>query len=194
MQFKNYLYILALLMMLSSCAGLARATRFAKCEFRSGKVDNLRLADVNINGIETFESINLVDAGKITLALTRKRLPLSFTYNLEVRNPNDKVAALSTVDWVLVLDGTDVTEGTTNQRIEIPPGEIRNMRLDFSIDLFEVLNKETGQSLLNLALSLVNKNKEPVKVSLKIKPAFLIAGIEVKYPGYFKVEKEFGAQ
>lgn len=194
MQLKNYLYLLAFLILLNGCAGLARANRFAKCEFRSGKVDNLRLAGVNINGVETLESINLIDAGKITVALTQKRLPLSFTYNLEVRNPNDKVAALSTIDWVLVLDGTDVTEGTTNQRIEIPPGEIRNMTLDFSIDLFEVLNKEAGQSLLNLALSLVNKNKEPVKVSLKVKPSFLIAGVQVKYPGYFKVEKEFGAQ
>jgi len=182
-------------MSLNSCRSIVQGKRFAECEFRTTTVDNFRLAGVNVLGIKDLSELTLLDAGNVTASLLQGRLPLTFTLNVEVMNPNEKKAAINTMDWILLIDDSEITSGTTNQRIEVPPnGGITNMPLHFDLELTDIFQKETGNALINLALGLVNKNKEPSRIAIRVKPSFMIAGGEVKYPGYITVSKKFKSE
>jgi hypothetical protein len=59
-------------------------------------------------------------------------------------------------------------------------------------DLRKTLGQQTGESLANFALGLTDRDHEPLRFTLKIKPTFITSsGKRISAPGYAKVEKEF---
>jgi hypothetical protein len=58
--------------------------------------------------------------------------------------------------------------------------------------LRETLGDQTGESLANFALGLADRDRQPLRFTLKLKPTFITkSGRRISPPGYSKVEKEF---
>lgn len=177
---------------LQSCKSLFEAKRFASCEFRLMGLDNMQVAGVDVRGLRDLSQIGILEAGKITLAVAKGQLPVVFTLNMEVRNPNDKVASLSRLDWILLIDENEITQGSTVEKVEVQPGGVATLPLQFNLDFKQIFNKETGNSLVNLVLNLINQGKEDTRITAKIKPSFSIGkNGSISYPGYIRLSHEF---
>ena len=192
---KVFLSLFLLVGILNSCRTIRELKALSKCEFRIKEINTLNLGAVDLLRINGFSDLNLGDAAKLGLAYKSGSLPLNITFNIEARNPNEKLAAMEKLDWILEVDKTNFLNGTTNQRVEVPiNGGVANFPITTSFDIRKALDKESVNSLVNLISAVKGDNMEESRIRLKIKPRFKIAGITMGYPGYIKLGKTFSSK
>lgn len=176
----------------NSCNFLKEISTLGKCEFRVTTLEDPEIAGVDISQIRSFTDLNFVDMGIISSSFLRGDLPLSFTLNVEVRNPNPAMAALNGLEYLAFIDDVEVARGQLDRRIEIPAnGGITTIPLRLSTDLIDILKKDSRQALVNFGLNLADAGNRPTRVSIKEKPTILVGAMEINYPGYFTVKHDF---
>ena len=177
-----------------SCQQLKQMANFTQCEFRMSSVENTSLAGVNVQQIQSFSDLNLLDAGRLTAAYATGSMPLTLTANVEARNPNNSVAAMNSLDWILLIEDRELVTGTLNDRVSIAPdGGTTTLPIRISTDLRKALAGKSARETAELGLGLVNNgNKPSKKMSLKIRPSIMIGSAVVRYPGYITIGTNFG--
>ena len=75
-----------------------KMANFAKCQFRLASVENAALAGIPLQSanLSDISPLNLI---KLQTVFTSGTLPLGFTLNLEVKNPNSCTAGMNKVEW-----------------------------------------------------------------------------------------------
>ncbi len=120
------------------------------------------------------------------------KLPLGFTVNVEVQNPNPQKATMNELYWILFIDEKEITQGKVGDRLTVPPdGGRAIMPVDVHIDLFEVLTGESADAVVNFGMNLSGSGGTPSRIKLKVKPTIYVGMKRIKYPGYFIIEEEF---
>ena len=112
------------LLTLGGCAALkqfAEMGTFSKCQFRLVSVANVSLADISLQGVNRMSDIGFMDLAKLQSVFSGGSLPLKLTLNIEVKNPNASAAAMSKFQWLLYMDGNQLTSGMMERRVEIQP-------------------------------------------------------------------------
>ena len=191
----KYLSVLLLIVSLVSCDVLQQVDQmknFAKCKFRLKSVKNIELAGIDIQQIQSVSDLGLIDLGIITAAFAGGRLPLDFTLNLEVQNPNNETAAMNRLDWILLIDDIEMVRGTNNDRVSVPAnGGISILPLSMSFDLLKTLSGESGEAVMNFGFNLAGMGDRPTRITLKAKPTIYVGGQAISYPGYISIENNF---
>jgi hypothetical protein len=187
---------ITLVAVLASC-GVARQLNelknFAQCDFRLKTMENTTLAGVNVQQVRSITDLNLLQAGKITAAYASGSLPLDFLLNIEVKNPNNSLAAMNGLEWIMLIDGVEMTNGILNERTEIAPNNgITTLPLHIRTDLRKALAGKSAESTVNFGMNLVGAGNRPSRITLKVKPSIMIGNTAVNYPGYLSVNNEFG--
>lgn len=195
---KKLIFVLSALFALTSCDVLEQASQMAtlaKCDFRLKTVENTSLAGVNIQRIQKLSDVNLMDAARITSAYAGKSFPLTFTLNVEARNPNTGTASMQRLDWILLIDDIEMANGTNTQPVSIPGNQgTAIIPLQISTDLKKSLSGKSGEAILNFGFNLAGAGNSPSRITLKAKPTITISGFAVSYPGYITVSKEFSSK
>ncbi len=190
----NVFTVFILFSLLSSCSFLKDMATLGKCEFRMTTLQDPELAGVDISRIHNFSDLNFVDIGIISASIMKGEMPLSFTLNVEARNPNPASATLSKLEYIAFIDDVEVASGALNKRIEIPAnGGVASIPLRLQTDLIEILKKDSRQALVNFGLNLADAGSRPTRVSIKVKPTILVGSLEINYPGYFTVKYDFSS-
>lgn len=175
-----------------SCGAIKRAANLTRCEFRKKDIDKLNLGDVDVRNVNNLTDLGFNNIAKLGKAFSSGSLPLEVNFQIDVKNPNDAVAAVNKIEWILEIDDKEMTRGTTNQRIEVQPEQTTTFPLGMRLDLKKILSGESKNSLLNFAMNLVGAGEEQTRIKLKIKPFFRILGAQIGYPGYIKLGPTFG--
>ncbi len=198
MSYKRLLYIALIILLLGSCdisRQIYEMTTFSKCDFRLYTVEDMKLAGVNIQQYKSYTDLSFLDITAISTSLAKGKLPLTFTLNVQVKNPNPTTAALNKMDWILFIDEIEILQGVSDQRAEIPPnGGVSNLPLQINADLMKVLSGESGEAVSNFAFNLSGQGNRPSRIMLKIKPSIMVGNTPVSYPGYISVKNEFTSQ
>ncbi len=169
----------------------AELNTFVQCKFKLKTVKNLRLANVDVQKVKDYKQLNMMDVINLTSAVTSGKIPLTFTLNMEVKNPNQKLAAMNRLNWILLIDGIEMTSGVVEQRVEIPSGNSTVLPMKMKVDLKEVLKGETAKSIINFGLNLADASDKPTRITLKAKPTIVVAGRPISYPDYITIKNEF---
>jgi hypothetical protein len=172
-----------------------QAKAFKNVDVRLASVDQATVGGVNVLNLHQAGDLGTAERALLAVAATSGNLPLRMRVNLEFRNPNSETAALNEFDYIALIDGKEVAKGHTNQRIEVPAnGGLVTAPIEVQSNLREALGEQSGESLANFALGLTDRDKEPLRFTLKLKPTFITSsGKRISPPGYSKVEKEFTA-
>ena len=177
-----------------SCAYLKELSALKQCDFRYGTLENPALAGVNIEDIKDIEDLGFRDMGMVAQSIFKGKLPLTFTINVEVQNPNSKTASLNRLEYIALIDKVQIAEGEVNKRIEIPAGGIASVPVEIETDIIRILQKDSRNALINFGLNLADASKKPTRVKLMIKPFIRIGNKDLEYPGYIKIRQEFGEE
>jgi len=192
---RNYIIIPMIILAAisqNSCNFLKEMSTLGKCEFRLTTLVDPEIAGVDVSQIRSFTDMSLVDMGIISASFLKGTLPLSFTLNVEVRNPNPAMAALNRLEYLAFIDDVEVASGQLDRRIEIPAnGVVTTIPLRLNTDLINIMKKESRQALVNFGLNLADAGNRPTRVSIKVKPTILVGAMEINYPGYFTVKHDF---
>jgi hypothetical protein len=172
-----------------------QAKAFKNVDVRLASVDQATVGGVNVLNLRQAGDLGTAERALLAAAATAGNLPLRMRVNLEFRNPNAETAALNEFDYIALIDGKEIAKGHTNQRIEVPAnGGLVMAPVEVQSNLREAFGDQSGESLANFALGLTDRDREPLRFTLKIKPTFITSsGKRISPPGYSKVEKEFTA-
>ena len=191
--------IAATCMTFSSCEVLqsmgnqmAELANLSNCEYSLKDVTGLTVAGVNVKKL-TNGQITASDVLNLTSALVNKKVPMSMNVNINVKNPTDNNAALSMMDWILDIDGSQFANGTSNQKYTITKKATTAVPLGVNTDLYSMFSKDGITSLKNFVSSFKNDGTSS-KVGLRIKPSLNVGSYTVPMPNYIKVEKKTGSQ
>lgn len=192
-----FAWIILTAFLVNSCDILDQAQQvamFSRCEFRLSSLTNAKIAGVNVQNIKSFNDLNMLDATRIATAYSTGSLPLTFTLNVQSRNPNTRPAGMNRLDWILMIDELEVLNGVTEQKITIPAnGGTAVLPMELKIDLMKVLETKNVESLANFALNLTGMGNTPTRVSMRAKPTINIGTTPVTYPGYITIDSEFSS-
>lgn len=170
----------------------SQAVNLANCEFRIRSVTDIQLAGIDVNRISNIKDLTWSDAQKLMVALTKSTFPLSFIVNIDARNPNVTTAGLNNLDYIVFIDDIQMTSGTFNQPISIPPNNgTSSIPMQMTVDLKQVLQGKSADAMLNFAMNLSGSGGKPTRFKVKLKPYIMVNGQPLSYPGYITVKTEF---
>lgn len=184
-------------MMLSSCdivnelAGQVQSVaNLANCEFSMKNVSNVSVAGVNVKNL-TQGKLTASDVVKLAAAYTSKQVPLAMDVNVNVKNPTKQQAAMTAMDWILAIDGSDVANGVSNKKFTVKPSTTTTVPLGVNTDLGNLFSSKGVESLKNFASSFTTEGVSS-KVGLRVRPQLSVGSTQVPFPNYIKLEKKTG--
>ncbi|MDB5267957.1 MAG: hypothetical protein JWP58_997 [Hymenobacter sp.] len=183
---------------LSSCGiseQVQQAKAFKNVDVRLVGIEQATLAGIDVTNVRQASDLSTVQKAALLAGYASRNLPLRLRLNLEFRNPNDETAALNEFDYIALLDGKEVAKGRTTQRIEVPAnGGVATAPITLESNLRDAVGDQTEESLANFALGLADGDRQPVRLTLRLKPTFITnSGRRISPGGYTTVDKEFRA-
>lgn len=175
---------------LQGLLGQAQAiANLANCTYTLTNVNNVSVAGVNLKKI-TNGQVNAADVITLSAALLNKKLPLSMDVNVNVKNPTNYDARLSTMDWALDIENTQFATGMVNQNRTIAAKKNATVPLAVGTDLYSLFSKNGIESVKKFAGSFKSDGTSS-KVALRIRPHVTVAGMDMP-TSYITLSKNVG--
>jgi len=177
----------------AGCATLQQIATVGRVDFRLDDVSGLRLAGVDLSGVRSVDDLNVVEVGRITLAVTRNELPIEFELGVAASNPvgEDGDARLTALDWTLLLEGRETVRGALDRDYLIPAGSSTRIPVTIAFDLIEFVDGN-ATDLTELALSLAGAGGSPKNVALRALPTIDTPLGPIRYPEPIVIGAEVG--
>ncbi|MDR0232148.1 MAG: hypothetical protein LBI82_08530 [Dysgonamonadaceae bacterium] len=189
---KRIIALCSFALVMFSCnvgQSLLGAYSLTQCKYDFNSISNISLGGVNVG------SDNLVSSALALASIfTKSSIPLQFTLNLDVKNPGVQTALLNGLQYILEIDGIQMSTGALDSKIQVAPGETGKLPLNLSFDLKKAMSGQSADAIKNLALNFVGIGSEPTKVNFQLKPSFDIGGQLMQSPAFIPVSFSFGGK
>ena len=180
----------AVLLFFSGCDAFKQAYTATQCKYDYNSISNLRLS-----GVDLSKGVNLLTGVPALLSIlsgNSASIPLDFTVNLNVSNPNKSAAVFSGLQYILKIDDVQFAAGATQQTLNVAAGGTQVLPMSFSIDLATLMKGDSKTTVQNIAKNFIGIGDEKSKITLNIKPSFTVAGRNVVSPSYIPISFSFG--
>lgn len=194
---KKILYSLFVVIIFSSlsCSVYETIVNLSRLQFKLGNVNGFLLNGVSISDKSKLDDFSAFDIIKLSTAVVQGSLPVSFTLNVEAKNPNDGTggykktdATLKSFPWRLNLDGKEILTGNISSPVTVPgTGDATIIPIQISVDLVKLFKDEGYESLINLALNLGGKGGSASRLTIYAKPTVTSPLGDITYPGELKI-------
>ncbi len=194
---KKILYSLFVVIIFSSlrCSVYETIVNLSRLQFKLGNVNGFLLNGVSISDKSKLDDFSAFDIIKLSTAVVQGSLPVSFTLNVEAKNPNDGTggykktdATLKSFPWRLNLDGKEILTGNISSPVTVPgTGDATIIPIQISVDLVKLFKDEGYESLINLALNLGGKGGSASRLTIYSKPTVTSPLGDITYPGELKI-------
>lgn len=168
---------------------LAGAYSLTQCKYSYNSISGLSLAGINLQNASSLSSLNASSAAALVAAFATSSgsLPLNFTLNLNVENPNMQTALLNGLGYILEIDGMEMTSGSLTQQFQVGANQTATLPLTLGFDLKKVMSGQSLDAMKNLAFNFAGIGSSSSNVTLKLQPSLLIGTQTIKSPSYIPV-------
>ncbi|MDR2919062.1 MAG: LEA type 2 family protein [Tannerella sp.] len=183
--------LLAAIMFLPGCSSLQSAYNLKNCTYSYKSISNLTLSEMNLSN-----GISALNAAKILALLngSSSSIPLDFTLNLDVYNPNTSQAAFQALSYIVEIDDVEFTTGYLTQAFSVNAGDTKQLPITIGVDLAQLISKNSKSAIVNIAKNFVGVGDEKSKVTVQLKPTFNVGGSLIASPVYIPVHFSFGGK
>lgn len=181
---QRRLLALAALLTLGGCATFQQVLALRDVDFTVDRIEDARLAGVELRAVRSFEDLGFADAGRLAMAVADRELPLSFDLHLTAINPADNSvdARLVRMDWTLLLQGRETLSGVFADETVLRPGVPTDVPIGISLDLVDFF-EGNARDLFELALALTDQEGgAPKEVTLRATPTVETRLGPIRYP------------
>lgn len=192
---KKILGLLLFISVLFSGCGvgndLTSAYNITQCEYRYKNIANLNVSGMNLsNGISPAYIPKLLSI----LGGTASSIPMNFTLNMDIKNPNTTATALNGLQYIISIDDVQFTTGQVNQALNIAGGTSQTLPINIGVDLATLMSTNSKSAVQNIAKNFIGIGSEQSNVKLQIKPTFMVGGHSITSPMYIPVNFTFGGR
>jgi hypothetical protein len=189
---KKTVVLLAFTVALLSCdvtQQLLGTYQMTQCKYEYSSISGLTLAGVNLQNVNSISSLNPLSAATLLTAFASPEgaLNLDFTLNLNVTNPGVQTAILNGMAYILEIEGIEMTQGTLNRQFQVTSGQKTVLPIRMEFDLKKVLSGKSMDAVKNLAFNFAGIGNEASKVTVRLKPVFMVGNQPISSPDYIPV-------
>jgi len=189
---KKVIALVGLAVCLFSCdvaKQLSGTYALTQCKYLFNSISGLTLGGVNLQNVSSISSLNPLTAANLLAAFTTTggNLPLNFTLNLDVTNPGVQTALLNGANYILEVDGMQMTQGSVNQQVQIGSGQTMKLPITMGFDLKKVMSGQSLDAIKNLAFNFAGIGSGASNVTVKLKPSLMVGGTPVSTPDYIPI-------
>lgn len=184
-----FLLILSTLVSCDVAKEVMGAYNMVNCQY-----DYKSISGLNVGGINVSNGLSLMDIPKVTSILSGQSasIPLNFTLNMDIKNPNQSEALLHGMQYILEIDGIQFTTGVLNRPLNIAPGQSQNLPLTIGVDLATLMKSNSKDAVVDVAKNFLGIGSKKSNVTLQIKPTFMVGSTPITSPSYIPVSFSFG--
>lgn len=194
MRIKQLFLLLAVVLTVSGCdvaKQVSGAYTMTQCKYDYNSISGLTIAGIDLSrGIQPLQILQLTPL----LTGQASSIPLNFTLNLDVTNPNPSVALLNGLQYILSIDNVQFTTGSINQQLNIASGAKMTLPLTIGVDIASLLKGESKSAVENVVKNIAGINDKQSNVTLQIRPTFMVGNQAVLSPVYIPVSFSFGGK
>ncbi len=194
---RKVILLLSLALALVSCdvaKNFAGTYNLTQCQYKYNSINGLTLAGVDLQNVTSLSSLNPLTAANLLAAFGKNTIPLRFTLNLNVMNPNYQPALLNGLQYIVEIDNVQMTTGAVNSKIQIATGQTIQLPIDIAFDLKKALSGQSSDAIKNMAFNFVGLGDKPSNVTIRLKPSLDIGGQLVPSPVYIPVSFTYGGK
>ena len=193
MKQKIYIFLMVMSMiMLSECditKGLQSLYNMKNCEYRYSSITNLKVSGMNLsNGISILQMPQIL----AILSGSASSIPLDFTINLDVHNPNASQAAFQTIQYILQIDDVEFANGQLNQPFSVEAGQTTQLPVQIGVDIVTLISNNSQSAILNIVKNFIGIGNDKSNVTVHLKPTFNVGSSRITSPVYIPVSFSFG--
>ena len=187
--------IIPVMLLLSGCnilqTGLSNAYNLANCDYKYRSISNLTISDINLSqGLSPL----LIPRVLSILSGNASSIPLNFTLNIDVNNPNPGAAAFQSLLYIISIDDIRFTSGNFNQPFHVDSGETKVLPMGIGVDIMELMNNNSKSSVENILKNFLGLSDTASKVTVQLKPSFKVGEQTFTSPLYIPVSFTFGGK
>jgi hypothetical protein len=193
---KKYVLICILAFIASSCGVSRKIEVLEKCTYNIKSADDIFLAGKNMTELFKNRTFDLSSAPGIALAMLRKNIPLKANVKLSIYNPTSKGVVINQFDYIILVKGQEIAAGTVDKRIDLVSGATTIVPVQVNSNIYSFLsNGKTMEELLEfMSGARSGQAEKKSKVSIKIRPSFMLGKELIKYPTYITIDKEISSK
>ena len=189
---KRLTFVLIILLLFGqSCGLLNQAGEYER--FVNGNFSLLELEVQEIGGINLSEVSDAdgMDAGEMLTLVGRMfngNMPAKLEAIVEVENTAGEKAAISGLEWRLLMKGNEYANGIVDQEVEVEAYSKKAFPVKAEFDFMSVLQSESLPQILTVVFNM--NDAEEVKkldIELKIKPYYKSGSKIKEYPGFITI-------
>jgi hypothetical protein len=179
----------------TGCSAYETIINLSRLKFKIDSIDNVELAGIPLKNKLSINDFSTLETLKLSTAFVRNALPLTFTINVDAKNPNDGTGGYSRTNativsfpWKLFLDDKQTVAGDISSEVNVPgTGETTKIPLKVTLDLVQFFKDRGYQGILNLAFNLAKESNTPSKITLYAQPTVGTPLGNIKYPKEIKI-------
>jgi LEA14-like dessication related protein len=180
---------------LSGCtalqSSLSNAYNLANCDYKYNSISNLTISDMNVsNGLSAL----MIPKVLSILNGNASSIPLNFTLNLDVRNPNSGTAAFQALHYIISIDDIQFTTGNFRQAFSVGAGETKQLPMTIGLDIAELMKNNSKSAVENIVKNFLGLSDASSKVTFQLKPSFKVGEQLFTSPLYIPVNFSFGGK
>jgi len=199
---KRITYISTILMIvvtISGCSMFNAIKNISQLKFKLGTVGNFQLNGISISNKSRLQDFNSGDLLKLTTAFASKKMPVTFTLNVEAYNPNASTTTSTASDivlvsfpWRLLIDDVETITGSIGSPVTVPVSKTIIIPIQAELDLFKFFGDKGYDKIINLALMLGGSNGSATNIKLVATPTINSVLGRMTYPGELTIiDKEY---
>lgn len=169
---------------------LENAYNLKDCKYSYRSISNIRVNN---------EELGLVSGAKLLAQLSSggsvSSLPLQFTLNLNVENPNASAAAFQAMEYKVSIDSLDFTEGKLMEPFSVNAGQTKTLSVGIGTDVGRLFSGESRGAMMRILQNLVGwESKTQSTVTVQLRPTFNVGGVLITSPLYIPVSFKIGGK
>ena len=187
--------LFSVMLMLSGCtalqSGLSSAYNLANCDYKYNSVSDITISEINVSkGLSPLMIPKLLSI----LNGSASSIPMDFTLNLDVKNPNSGTAAFQALSYIVSIDDIQFTTGNFRQPFSVSAGETKKLPMTIGFDIAELMKNNSRPAIENIAKNILGLGDASSKITVQLKPSFKVGEQIFTSPIYIPLTFNIGGK
>jgi LEA14-like dessication related protein len=161
------------------------------CTYRIVEINSILISGTNVKELISKRDLSLTNIPSLALGFITKSIPLKADLIVEISNPTNNYAAINYFDYEILVNKAKLAEGSINERIDIAPQGVQELRLAFTKNIYEFLINDSIRNDIQQFITGNDQSGRKTTITIRVKPAMLIGDQLVHYPGFIDIQREF---
>ncbi len=194
---KKIISIVVISIILSACNivnQIGGAITLSQCDYTYNSISNIQIAGLNLGNSSNISLANLAKISTILASGNKQNIPFNMTLNVDVKNPNQTVAFLNSMDYAIDINEMEFANGKMDIPIRIESGQSKTLPISIATDLTGLMNRYSQERVTEEMSAFLGVKPERTKVTLRLWPKVMVGNTPIKAPAAIPVVFTFGGK